>query len=145
MRLVTLFRWNTIYLRPYQMSDFKNWFGMNNGQFIGEPPSYVDKSLRPGLSEVPKPTLMGWIQRAPTILVTSPNFVWAIIALFIYGVFPYDLGSSSAAAAGPLTSRFFLERFPLWLTLTLGYDTFWHVVLYMFGLASRPFFSKPSI
>ena len=55
---------------------FNNWFGMNNGKFIGEPPSYVDKTLRPGLSEVPKPSLLSWLQKAPYILITTPNFAW---------------------------------------------------------------------
>jgi sterol desaturase/sphingolipid hydroxylase (fatty acid hydroxylase superfamily) len=121
------------------MSDFANWFGMNNGKFIGEPPSYVNKSLKPGLSEVPKPTLVEWIQKAPTVLVKSPNFVWAVIALLMYGLAPYDLAANSAAATGPLTSRFFWERFPLWFSLVIGYDMFWHLALYAFKLAKRPF------
>jgi sterol desaturase/sphingolipid hydroxylase (fatty acid hydroxylase superfamily) len=124
------------------MPDFSNWFGLHNGKFIGEPPSYVDKSLPPGVSEVPKPTVVGWIQRAPSVLLTSPNFLWAGIALLLYGLAPYDLSASSAAAGGPLTTRFFLERFPLWLAVTLGYDTFWHVALYVFRLASRPFLAS---
>lgn len=124
------------------MPDYANWFGLHNGKFFGEPPTYVDKSLAPGLTDVPKPTLMGWIQRAPTVLVASPNFVWAIIALLIYGIFPYDLSASSAAAAGPITTRFFTERLPIWLSLTLGYDAFWHVALYLFNMASRPFLAK---
>ena len=116
-----------------------NWFGMNNGKFIGEPPSYVDKTLRPGLSEVPKPTLLGWLQKAPYILVTTPNFAWASIALGIYRLFPYDLTANSTASTGPLTAAFFMERFPLWFSLTLGYDAFWHTALYIFNLGSRPF------
>ena len=124
------------------MTDLSNYFGLNNGKFFGEPPSYVNKALGPGLSEVPKPTLLGWIQRAPTVLVTSPNFVWAVIALAVYGLAPYDLGPTSAAIEGPLTTRFFLERFPLWFSLTMGYDAFWHVALYVFQLANRPFLSN---
>lgn len=121
------------------MSDVSNWFGLHNGQFIGEPPLYVDKTLRPGVSEIPRPTILGWIQRAPFILLTSPNFLWASIALILYGLAPYDLTVSSTAAAGPLTIQFFSERFPIWLAITLGYDTFWHIALYVFQLASRPF------
>lgn len=124
------------------MCDYTNWFGMNNGKFIGEPPSYVDKALKPGLSEVPKPTLMSWISKAPTVLIKTPNFVWASIALLTYYAFPYDLSYTSVAAKGPLTTDFFVERFPLWFSLTMGYDAFWHVSLYMFGQASRPFLEK---
>ena len=112
---------------------------MNNGKFIGEPPSYVDKTLRPGLSEVPKPSLLGWLQKAPYILITTPNFAWAAIAIGIYRFFPYDLTANSNASTGPLTTAFFLERFPLWFSVTLGYDTFWHTALYFFNLGSRPF------
>ena len=121
--------------------DPSNWFGLTNGTMIGEPPLYVDKTLGPGLSMIPKPTLWGWVQRAPTVLIKTPNFVWACVALILYGIAPYDLSSTSAAATGPLTLRFFQERFPIWFALTLGYDTLWHVALYTFNLASRPFVS----
>lgn len=119
--------------------DASNWFGLTNGTVVGEPPLYVDKSLRPGSSEVPKPTLSGWIQKSPFVLVTSPNFVWAVIALALYGMFPYDLSAESSAALGPLSTRFFAERFPLWCSLTLGYAALWHVSLYWFRAAKRPF------
>jgi hypothetical protein len=88
-----------------------NWFGLNNGKFIGEPPSYVNKDLKPGLSEVPRPTLIGWLQKAPTILITTPNFVWGSVALLLYRFFPYDLSSTSIAASGPLTAEFFWNGF----------------------------------
>lgn len=119
--------------------DLSNYFGLINGAVAGEAPLYVDKSLRPGSSEVPKPTVLGWIQKSPFVLVTSPNFVWAVIALALYGVFPYDLGAGSAAALAPLSSRFFAERFPLWFAVTLGYASLWHVALYWFHVAKRPF------
>jgi sterol desaturase/sphingolipid hydroxylase (fatty acid hydroxylase superfamily) len=124
------------------MFDFANMFGMNRGKYIGEPPSYVDKSLAPGLSEVPKPTLLSWIQNAPTVLISSPNFVWSSISLLMYAVFPYDLTNNSVAASGPLTTAFFYQRFPLWFSLTVGYDAFWHTSLYVFGLGSRSFLQK---
>ncbi len=129
-------------VRPFKMSEIRNWFGLHNGKWIGEPPPYVDSSLRPGLSEVPKPDLVGWIYRAPTVLITSPNFVWAAIALCLYRFFPYDLDPTSAAVLGPLSFRFFAERLPLWLSVTLGYDALWHIALYGMKLAKRPFLAN---
>ena len=112
-----------------------NCFGLVKGTFIGEPPAYVNKALRPGSSAVPKPTLVTWMRNAPLVLITSPNFLWACIALLLYGSFPYSLES----AVAPVSLAFFAERFPLWFTVTVGYAAFWHVALYFQKLASRPF------
>lgn len=111
-----------------------NWFGLHNGVFIGEPPAYVDKSKEPGRSIIPIATPMQWLQRSPFVLVTSPNFVWASIALAMYYWFPYTMTVDT-----PVSVAFFAERFPLWFTLVMGYDLFWHVALYGFHLAKRPF------
>lgn len=119
--------------------DLANCFGLVNGKWIGEPPAYVQKELRPGASEVPRPTLIQWVKNAPWILITSPNFVWACIALLLYGVFPYQLGPDSTAAAAPVSLSFFTERFPLWFTVTIGYAAFWHGILYFQRAANRPF------
>ena len=51
-----------------------NWFGLNNGKFIGETPVYVNKDKGAGMSPIPQPTVMSWIQNAPFVLITSPNF-----------------------------------------------------------------------
>lgn len=114
--------------------DIQNWFGLHNGVFIGEPPTYVDKAKEPGRSLIPVATPTQWLMRSPFVLVTSPNFVWASIALAMYYWFPYTMTVSS-----PLSLSFFAERFPLWFSLVVGYDLFWHVALYGFGLAKRPF------
>jgi hypothetical protein len=116
--------------------DLSNWFGLVQGSYIGKAPLYVDTARRPGDSKVPVPTLLGWVQRAPWVLLTSPNFVWALIALVLYGVFPYNL---TMALESPLSLQFFLERFPLWFAVTMGYTSFWHVALYWFHAAKRPF------
>jgi sterol desaturase/sphingolipid hydroxylase (fatty acid hydroxylase superfamily) len=116
-----------------------NCFGLVKGRFIGEPPAYVNKALRPGSSAVPKPTVAAWLQNAPLVLITSPNFLWACMALLLYGFFPYQLGADSTAAVGPISFGFFVERFPIWSTVTLGYAAFWHIALYFQKLASRPF------
>jgi hypothetical protein len=62
---------------------FSNYFGMIKGKFIGEPPSYVDKTKIPGMSPIPKPTLSEWIINAPFVLITSPDFIWSSIALSV--------------------------------------------------------------
>jgi sterol desaturase/sphingolipid hydroxylase (fatty acid hydroxylase superfamily) len=116
-----------------------NWFGLNNGKLIGEPPAYVDKEKIPGMSPIPKPSILSWIQHAPFVLITSPNFVWANISLLIYFYKPYDLTVNSLAYQSPISSAFFYDRFPLWFSLVFGYDSFWHISLYFFNLGSRPF------
>ena len=115
--------------------DIQNWFGLNNGKFIGEPPSYVDKSKEPGRSIIPVATPIQWLMRSPFILITSPNFVWASISLAMYYYFPYSFTSITQ----PISYNFFSERFPLWFSLVFGYDMFWHLALYVFNLGNRPF------
>jgi sterol desaturase/sphingolipid hydroxylase (fatty acid hydroxylase superfamily) len=117
----------------------QNWFGLNNGKYINEPPKYVNKNKLPGMTPIPQPTLMTWFERSPFILITSPNFVWVLISLFLYFYAPYDLSPNSVAAQSPISYNFMVARLPLWLSTTLGYFSFWHVVLYFFNLASRPF------
>jgi hypothetical protein len=112
-----------------------NWFGLHNGKLIGEPPSYVDKSKEPGRSIIPANTPTQWLQNSPFVLITSPNFVWACIALSTYYYFPYDL----TKVTSPVSPTFFAERFPLWFSMVFGYDLFWHFALYGLGLGNRPF------
>jgi sterol desaturase/sphingolipid hydroxylase (fatty acid hydroxylase superfamily) len=117
----------------------ENMFGMVKGKYIGEPPLYVDKSLPPGMTDIPIPTVRSWILSIPSGLIATPNFIWAIISLGLYSNAPYNLGSDSAAAQAPISSAFFFERFPIWFGITFGYFSFWHVTLYYFKMAQRPF------
>lgn len=73
------------------------------------------------------------------MLWQTSNGAWALLALAFYLAFPYDLSPESAASRGPLSFAFFASRFPLWLTGMLVFYSFWHVTLYCFGLAGRPF------
>lgn len=116
-----------------------NWFGLQRGRFVGEPPAYVDKSNPPGMTDVPRPTILSWARTSPFVLITSPNFVWVWISLLVYRFAPYDLGPNSVASLAPIHPAFLSERLPLWFSLTFGYFAFWHVSLYGFQLAQRPF------
>jgi len=120
-----------------------NWFGLINGAYFGEPPAYVSKDKKPGMSEVPKPTLPGWLAASPFVLVTSPNFIWAVVSLLVYFLAPYDLSATGAAARAPLSLAFLAERLPLWLGVTLAYVGFFHLALYpladTLAWAKRPF------
>lgn len=120
----------------------ENMFGMVRGKYFGEPPLYVDKTLAAGMTDLPKPTIQSWIQKSPFLLVTTPNFIWAIMSLALYVVAPYNLGPESSAAIAPINSTFFLERFPIWFGITFGYFSFWHVTIYGFNMAQRPFISN---
>ena len=71
-----------------------NMFGMVRGKYIGEPPLYVDKSLPPGMTDLPKPTIKSWLRNIPTILIATPNFIWVVISLGVYANAPYNLGLS---------------------------------------------------
>ena len=115
--------------------NIQNWFGLNRGQFFGAPPSYVDMTKEPGRTVIPVATPLQWIMRSPFVLITSPNFVWSAIALGVYYVFPY----TASLPVAPFSYLFLKERFPLWFSLVFGYDLFWHVALYWFNLAHRPF------
>jgi hypothetical protein len=42
---------------------------------------------------MPKPTVLTWLNNAPYVLITSPNFVWACISLAVYYFAPYDLAN----------------------------------------------------
>lgn len=117
----------------------ENMFGMVRGYFFGEPPLYVDKRLAPGMTDLPKPTVLSWLRNAPFVLINTPNFIWAAISVVFYTAAPYNLGPESAAALAPISSTFFLERFPLWFGVTFGYVSFWHVSLYGLEMAKRPF------
>ena len=121
-----------------------DWFGMRHFQFFGVPPPFVELSKKPGMSEVPKPTLPGWLSASPFVLITSPNFVWAVAALAVYFLAPYDLSARGTAAQAPLSLAFFAERLPLWLAVTLGYVAFWHVTLHVLDWATRPFIQNRS-
>jgi len=119
--------------------ELQNMFGLSRGKLIGEPPLYVDKTLPPGFTEMPKPTVLTWLTNAPYVLITSPNFVWACISLSLYYFAPYDLSPSSVAAKSPISYEFLALRLPIWLPLVLGYFGFWHTALYLFNLGNRPF------
>lgn len=115
---------------------------MVRGKYFGEPPLYVDKTRSAGMTDLPRPTLQSWLSNSPFILVTSPNFIWAVISLSLYTMVPYNLGADSSAALAPISSAFFLERFPLWFGMTFGYFSFWHVTLYFMNMANRPFIAN---
>lgn len=123
-------------------SQLGNWFGLNNGKYIGESPLYIDTTKLPGMTQIPKPTPTEWFNRAPFVLITSPNFVWVLISLFVYFNNPYDLSPESYASQGPITYDFMASRLPLWLGTTLGYFSFWHFALYFLNLAKRPYIAE---
>ena len=112
---------------------------MINGKYFGEPPQYVNKNLPAGMTDIPTVSFISWIKKAPFILITSPNFIWAIISLSLYTVAPYNLDTNSPSSISPINSVFFFERFPIWFGITFGYFSFWHIAIYWFNMAKRPF------
>ena len=114
-----------------------NYFGLINGKLFNETPLYVDKAKKPGMSEIPRPTILSWLKNAPFVLINSPNFVWSVIALLIYFYFPYNFNLLSNLT--PISYTFIANRFPIWFTTVFSYTAFWHISLYFFNLSSRPF------
>jgi sterol desaturase/sphingolipid hydroxylase (fatty acid hydroxylase superfamily) len=119
-----------------------NWFGLINGSIFGKAPVYVDTKKAPGFTPIPKPTIYNWLINAPFVLVTSPNFVWASVATFIYFCFPYQLTSNSLASLGPISIEFFKQRFPIWFVTVFGYTGFWHITLHILKFANRPYIAN---
>jgi len=115
--------------------DWKNWFGLNNGRLVGEPATWVDKTLAPGRTPIPKITWLQAAQRAPFVIITSPNFVWAAISLALYRFAPYDL-----TVTQPIAASFLISRLQIWLPLVLGYFGFWHAVSHL--MAKRPYIDR---
>jgi hypothetical protein len=116
--------------------------GGQNGKFFHITAPHIDRKLAPGFSPIPAPSFLDWLSNSPFVLVNSPNTIWALIALAFYFAFPYDLSPVGAAAQAPLSQAFFLERFPLWVAVTFGYTSFWHMTLYFLGWGERPFIAN---
>jgi sterol desaturase/sphingolipid hydroxylase (fatty acid hydroxylase superfamily) len=116
-------------------SIFSNFAGAQNGKFFQIVPPHVDKKLPPGYSELPVPTFWAWVSGFPFVLLFSPNTIWAVIALAVYFVFPYDLSPTST----PFAREQLLTRFTLYCVLVFGYNGFFHTALYFLNWANRPF------
>jgi hypothetical protein len=121
------------------MGLFSNFLGTRGGRVFGVVPTYVDTKLAPGASRIPLATFQEWITRAPTVLWNSLNGLWALTALALYFIAPYDLSPDSIAARGPVTLAFLSERLPLWMGTLMCYISFWHITLYWLNWSKRPF------
>ncbi|KAL7535543.1 hypothetical protein ACHAWF_005194 [Thalassiosira exigua] len=105
------------------------------------PPQWVDTSLPPGF------TSMDGTYRAnpdwPSLLtekflIFGPNFVWLAAALIVYFAAPYDYDVARDPTS-PAFRRWLVGRAILNVALVLGYDGFFHALLYGLGWARRPF------
>lgn len=119
--------------------DLGNLAGMQDWRFFGIVPSFVNTKRLPGMSKPPEPTVIKFMASIPGILIQTPNFIWYIVSLSFYTMFPYDLSSDSTAARAPLSVAFFQERLPPWASLVLGYVSFIHLSIYWWGWADRPY------
>ena len=115
---------------------------IGGGIFFGGVPSYVDLQKVPGDSALPEPSFKGYLYNAALQrhIWASPNLVWLLMSIAMYVFFPIDLDPiTSHAAKAPLSLDYFNSRIALWMVVVLGYDAFWHVTIYLLGLAKRPF------
>jgi sterol desaturase/sphingolipid hydroxylase (fatty acid hydroxylase superfamily) len=123
------------------MGGLSEFAGTQSGRFFKTLAPHIDQSKPPGSTPLPRSTFGGYIVNALLLrhIWASPNFVWIVISLVMYFAFPYDLGKNSAAASAPLSIVYFKERLLLWLVVTMGYNGFWHVVLYILNWSERPY------
>jgi len=131
------------------MTDFlislvRGFAGAQDGKFFGIVSPHIDTTKKPGTSPIPAPTFSDWLKAGPFVLINTPNTVWAIIALAMYYVAPYDLSAGSPASISPLNMAFFAQRLPLWVSVFFGYTGFWHVTLYWLGWGKRPLIPERS-
>ena len=112
---------------------------MQDGKFVGNAPGWVDVAKPPGATSqdaayCPSPTW--WkVMFSGYDVIFGPNFVWLIIALLNYALFPYDL----EAAASGFSIRWILKRAAINVGITFAYTGYWHFILYWLGAAKRPF------
>ena len=95
--------------------------GTQRGKFFKIVAPHIDRKLKPGASVIPAPTFLNWLKACPFVLIKTPNTVWAVIALLMHFYVPFDLSPGGAAAAAPLSLKFFAQRLPLWLAVWGGY------------------------
>ena len=123
-------------------SNWWNGLGGNvDGSFFKASPK-VDPEKRPGTTSL-------WIQHGTreeqTVGATlwkilslqsflySPNLSWLLLALCVYGLFPYELGRQQGYW------EIVVERSLVNVGVCVSYIAFWHVILYSAGWSKRPF------
>ena len=119
--------------------------GARNGhRFFHILPDWVDVAKPPGFTPLAEPTVRGWLRDALLLkhIWASPNLIWVAISLAMYFGMPYDLSPGGTAAQGPLSWAFFRPRWLLWMAVVFSYTAFWHVTLYGFEWARRPFLAE---
>jgi hypothetical protein len=121
------------------LASLKNFAGTTNGSFYSTP-EWVDTEKPPGHTSQSKvyPAKDWWVGLLTgTYLFLSPNFIWLVIALGCYKVCPPDMD-----AAVTWNLDWVVPRLIMNVSVTCVYCGWWHVTLYLFGWASRPF--KPN-
>ena len=117
---------------------FGGFAGVGSSGSYFESPEWVDTRKKPGLTSL-DPIVMQpnwWVSVVSgKDLFFSLNFIWLMIAICIYTVFPYDLD----AARSFNRIDWVLYRFTINTTITFLYGGFWHAVLYWFSVCKRPF------
>ena len=122
---------------------FEGFAGTVRGGWFNVP-LYVDLAKKPGHTSQWGTVVEGWTLPwlkgfiSPVRLVYSPNFVWLVITLAMYFLFPYDLKSE---AAKTMSFDLVKERVLLHLGVTHAFFGFWTVAVY-FAKKSKRFFSE---
>jgi len=95
----------------------------------------VDTKKAPGTTNQEVSDAFHWKKYfTGSILLFSPNFVWWMVALIDYFVFPYEIDAEKVFTWHWIAHRMFANTL-----LTLSYVNFWHVTLYFLHWGKRPF------
>lgn len=113
---------------------WEGFAGTVGGSFFREP-RWVDTNKFPGTTNQQAPDGHNWKSYLiGSILFFGPNFVWWMVALIDYVIFPYEID-----AAKVFTFNWMRYRFLANIVLVLGYVSFWHMSLYFLHWGKRPF------
>lgn len=125
---------DTKVIDPKKQDFLEGFAGTVGGSFFREP-RWVDTAKPSGTTNQQAPDAINWRNYfTGSILFFSPNFVWWIVALIDYFVFPYEIDAHKVFTWKWMAYRFFAN-----CVLTLGYVSFWHVSLYFLNWGKRPF------
>lgn len=109
--------------------------GTSKGSFF-EAPEWVDIKKMPGYTSQKKVYPPNYFNSILSLefFLWSPNLVWFCIAVLDYIFFPYDFVSAKVWAMDWITFRLLIN-----LGIYFSYCGFWHLSLYWWNWAKRPF------
>ena len=115
---------------------------VNFSFFQAEP--WVDLKLPPGTTPQQDSSPQFWPTITASYIIYSPNLIWLMISILVYVLAPYDDNDDDDDILSPdehqwKSRAWLIRRAILNVTLVVTYYGYWHVALYGFHWAKRPF------